>query len=451
MIDTHIHLTHHTFDGRFPFLNGSFTVETNGEREQLITKMQKSGLEAVIEPAIGVDTNERILKLAEAHPGFVFAAIGVHPTRTFKYTTALDGAIVTKTLQWKDRKRIKQLVDHPAVVAVGETGLDFHHKRSEQHRLRQAAWFIWQIMLADKKNLPLVLHVRKADHAVLFILRRFRDRLHGGVAHCFHGDAKLANSYTDLGFMLGIGGTLLTDSPELPALEQAVIETNIKNILLETDGPYVKPPCPGVSKRQLAKVRNTSLILPAVAKRIGELKGISTEEVLRVTAANANFLFHLGKEAAAPAMPEALKEYALLSEKEWAEALDFPEESLDSSEFLKALIEEVQRYPMLPASTEETLLRKAAEGDSDATDALMGAYGRLMLAYAKRRFVKDEDDLSEMLPEGWLALLQGPGKYQPDQGEPYAVFIAQLINRHLSRYKASWAEFRAFTRKRPVD
>ena len=77
-------------------------------------------------------------------------------------------------------------------------------------------------------------------------------------------------------------------------LEQAIIRTSMDNILLETDGPYVKPECPDLNLKKLIKARNTSLILPAVAKRIAELKMTSVEEVMRITSENAVKLFNIG-------------------------------------------------------------------------------------------------------------------------------------------------------------
>ena len=83
--------------------------------------------------------------------------------------------------------------------------------------------------------------------------------------------------------------------PEKYELEQAVIKTPLEYLLLETDSPYVKPYCPDIPKKQLKKVRNTSLILPAVAQRIAELKGISYDEVLKCTSENAKRLFGIDK------------------------------------------------------------------------------------------------------------------------------------------------------------
>ena len=103
----------------------------------------------------------------------------------------------------------------------------------------------------------------------------------------------MAREYTSLGIMLGIGGTLLQETPLKNDLEQAVIQTPMEHILLETDGPYVKPNCSGLKKKQLKKARNTNLILPAVAFRVAELKQLDVEQVMHISTENAFCLFRL--------------------------------------------------------------------------------------------------------------------------------------------------------------
>ncbi len=296
MIDTHIHLSHFLYNGEFPYLSfddDSYTIQ-RGTREQLIERIRSEGIEFCIDPAIGIESNRSALSLAERFPGFLFTAVGVHPTRTYQHKVmGKDGKVSVLKLFWKQRKQLKTLSDHPSVVAIGETGLDYHHARREQHRFRQKMWFLYQLKLAHMKKLPVILHIRDADADAIRILNRHKHSLHGGVCHCFSGSEEHARCYTDLGLMLGIGGSLLTDSPKKQALEQAVVSTPIENIVLETDGPYVKPECPGLQKKQLRKARNTSLMIPAVARRIAELKHLPVEEVLQATSENAIRLFGL--------------------------------------------------------------------------------------------------------------------------------------------------------------
>ena len=294
IIDTHIHLSNFMFDDEFPYLSfedDNYIIQ-RGTREQLICQFKKSDIGICFEPAIDIESNKNILALAEKFPSFLFSAVGVHPTRTFHYKTVRKS--VTKRLYWKQRKLIEEYSSHPSVVAIGETGLDYHLARNEQHRIRQKMWFIYQLKLAHRKKLPVILHIREADNDAIRILKRYKYCLHGGVCHCFNGSAKTADIYTNLGIKLGIGGSLLMNTSKTNDLEQAIIRTSMYNILLETDGPYVKPECPDLNLKKLIKARNTSLILPAVAKRIAELKMTSVEEVMRITSENAVKLFNIG-------------------------------------------------------------------------------------------------------------------------------------------------------------
>ena len=233
-----------------------------------------------MEPGIDLASPERLLALARRYPGFLIPAVGIHPTRT-------------PGTPWRARHVLEALSQEKAVVAIGELGLDYHLPRREQYRLRQKLWFCWQLSLAHRRELPLVLHIRQADGDAIRILRRYRGKLHGGVCHCFQGDAALARIYTrELGLHLGIGGALLQTPERCAALEAAVRETPLSFLLLETDGPYVKPARPeGMGSKAWQKTRNSGLILPAVAERIAELKGVPPQTVAEATAANARRLF----------------------------------------------------------------------------------------------------------------------------------------------------------------
>ncbi len=299
MIDSHIHLSHFSYQGEFPFLaleDGQYRI-CRGTREQLIQAMKAMDVRACIEPAIDIESNQRLLALAKQYPGFIFPAVGVHPTRTFQYRTiGKDGAPTDLKLSFKQRAQIAEYAEEPEVVAIGETGLDYHLARKDQHRILQKLWFIYQLRVAKQKSLPVILHIREADRDAIRILKRHMPFPQGGVCHCFNGSATLAGVYTSMGFKLGIGGSLLASTPHSGELEQAVIQTPLTSLLLETDGPYVKPDCPEFSRKQLKKARNSSLVLPAVAKRIAELKGTTAEEVLNITSKNAIQLFKLKEE-----------------------------------------------------------------------------------------------------------------------------------------------------------
>lgn len=275
IIDSHAHYAHPKFLTEFPYLceeDGTWAIR-RGTRDDLLAEMQNNGIAGFIEPSIGFDDIDRQMALVKANKACMWAALGVHPTRCIH--TPDQNRIQL-------RMRIEQaLTDGVPVVAIGETGLDYHYPRKEQHRLRQKRWFVHQIKLADEWKLPLVLHVRDADGDALRILRRYRARLHGGVVHCFHGDTRTAEAYILLGYALGIGGKLLWDDEEGRLLSETVRRVPLSALLVETDAPFVFPDIGdgSIGKNQRKKLCNTSLILPAVIRRIAELRGESYEVV----------------------------------------------------------------------------------------------------------------------------------------------------------------------------
>ena len=285
LIESHAHYSHQKFGNKYPYLSydrasDEYTVEM-ANRPALFQALRRQGIAGIVEPAIEIASNQCLLDLAAANPGWIFPAVGLHPTRT-------------PNEKWSDRRILEALSKRPEVVAIGETGMDFHYPRKDQHRLCQLRWFVFQILLAHRRRLPLILHIRMADRASLPVLRLFKPLLHGGVVHCFSGNLQTAQAYMKLGFHLGIGGTLLQDGKAGATLRETLKRVPLNRILLETDAPYVHPTCDAVpSGKKRSKIRNTSLILPAVVRGIAELKGIDVAEVERQTTENAVSLFRL--------------------------------------------------------------------------------------------------------------------------------------------------------------
>jgi TatD DNase family protein len=222
------------------------------------------------------------LALAAAHPDCLGVALGVHPTRCVR-------------VPLRKCRLLRQYAEQNHPLAIGETGLDYHLDREEQHRLRQRFWFAYQLRLADRLRLPLVLHVRDADDDALRILRRNRKRIHGGVVHCFTGTPEHAMAYRELGLHIGIGGKLLWDNEESARLCEAIRRLPLEAILVETDAPLVLPDIgkPDCSRSQRRRLRNSSLILPAVIERIASLHGVSPETVEQTVCRNTLRLFRI--------------------------------------------------------------------------------------------------------------------------------------------------------------
>lgn len=280
IVDSHAHYAHACFHGSFRYLSWEENWALHeGTREALFREMDRAGITMSIEPGIGLDFNEEILALARAYPGRIFPAVGCHPTRCIDET-------------WSGRKRLDKLSRESGIVAIGETGLDYHHPRQEQHRAKQYLWFLYQLRLARKRKLPLILHIRDADWAAIRVLKLYRPK-YGGVVHCCGEGWEIIREYLDMGLYIGIGGVLLNPARN-EKLKAAVAHIPLERILIETDSPYVLPHCKDViPPKQVRRLKNSSMILPRVIDEIAAIKGVDRETVERVTAENAIGLFHL--------------------------------------------------------------------------------------------------------------------------------------------------------------
>ena len=283
IIDSHAHYNNNAYKKQFRYLSydkDGYSLK-EGELPQLMQEMEEANIRYFIEPGVSLQSCEEVLQLCAEYPGRIFPAIGIHPTRS----------IFEK---WSDRHKLDAYANMPGVIAIGEIGLDYHYKREEQHRLKQHLWFIYQLNLAWKMKLPVILHVRDAHADALRILRWHPARKLGGVIHCFYGSKEIAEQYLKLGYHIGIGGSVLQLEERAKDLWEAIPHIPLNRILVETDAPFILPYCKDVIQpKLLRRARNTSLILPTVIKKIAELKGISPDEVEQATTENTIRLFSL--------------------------------------------------------------------------------------------------------------------------------------------------------------
>ena len=283
IIDSHAHYNNNAYKKPFRYLTydkDGYALK-EGDREQLFQELLDANIPYSIEPGVSLQSCEEVLQLCAEYPGRIFPAVGIHPTRS----------IFEK---WSDRHKLAAYASAPGVLAIGEIGLDYHYKREEQHRLKQHLWFIYQLNLAWKMKLPVILHVRDAHEDALRILRWHPARKLGGVIHCFYGSKEIAEHYLKLGFHIGIGGSVLQLEERAKDLWESIPRIPMNRILVETDAPFILPYCKDVIQpKLLRRARNTSLILPAVIKNIAELKGVSADEMEETTTNNVIRLFRL--------------------------------------------------------------------------------------------------------------------------------------------------------------
>ena len=251
MIDTHCHL-----DGE----------EFREDLEAVIARAREAGVEAIGVPGIDLKSCESVTSLCSRYPDYCYPMMGLHPEEV--------------RADWRE----VLMAIAPAVrgaVAIGEIGLDFYWSREFEREQLEA--FEEQVRWSVELQLPLMIHCRKAQNELLYILKRYKDDLPGGVFHCFTGNEIEARELLSFDrFVLGIGGVLTFKKSKLPeTLAQAVPLTRI---VLETDAPYMAPvPMRGQ--------RNEPAFVAHVCRCLAEVYGVSEEEVNLQTNANAARVF----------------------------------------------------------------------------------------------------------------------------------------------------------------
>lgn len=236
------------------------------DREKLLTSLQDHGIGKVINVGASLDSCKITLQLMAQYP-FIYGAMGVHPGET--------GELNEEKFIW-----LREQCAEDKVVAVGEIGLDYHWKEPEVPV--QKLWFERQMELAREVDLPVIIHSREAAKDTLDMMQALRAGEIGGVIHCFSYTKEIAREYLRMGYYFGIGGVITFQNAK--KLKEAVEYIPMDRILLETDSPYLAPE-PHRGKR------NSSLNLPYVAQEIAAIKGISYEDVVRITEENAERLF----------------------------------------------------------------------------------------------------------------------------------------------------------------
>lgn len=241
----------------------------NEDRDALLKSLPENGIEAVVNIGASIQATKNTLELMKRY-SFVYGAVGVHPNETAELNEHL--------MDW-----LRHVAGEEKVVAIGEIGLDYYWNEPEPEV--QKYWFVRQLGLAREVGLPIVVHSRDAAQDTLDIIRAERAGELGGVIHCFSYSVEMAREYLNMGFYLGIGGVLTFRNAR--KLKEVVAYMPMEQMVLETDCPYLSP-VPNRGKR------NSSLNLPCVVKAVSELKGISEEEVIDITRANARKLYRLG-------------------------------------------------------------------------------------------------------------------------------------------------------------
>ncbi len=252
IIDTHAHYDDEQFDT---------------DRDELLKSMHDGGIGLIVNAASTLESWGKIQRLTEEYP-FVYGAVGIHPDEA-------------GTLTEEHMSEMERLLDLEKIVAVGEIGLDYYWD-NESHDV-QKKWFIRQLELAKKKDMPVIIHSREAAADTMEIMRGYASGMRA-VIHCYSYSVEMAREYVKMGYYIGIGGVVTFKNAK--KLVNVVKEIPLTSIVLETDCPYLAP-VPYRGKR------NSSLYLPYVAEKIAEIKGVNIEEVVRQTEENSRMLYDL--------------------------------------------------------------------------------------------------------------------------------------------------------------
>lgn len=252
-IDTHTHNSDEAFAGC---------------EDEIIAKAQAAGVSRMLQADVDSSERDRMFALVERHPGVLYPMLGLYP-----------GSV---TADW--RSEIDALLPYRnrGIVAMGEIGLDYHYGAETKKEQKEA--FRTQLELAAEWDLPVNIHLREATEDFLSIVRDCAHLHLRGNLHAFSGSAETFRELSGLGdWYVGIGGVLTFRKA---SIARDVVNIPLERIVLETDSPYLTP----VPHRG---ERNDSSMIPVIAAFLAQCKGVSLEEVARVTTHNARQLFEI--------------------------------------------------------------------------------------------------------------------------------------------------------------
>ena len=246
----------------------------DADREAVLLRAFDSGVVQMMLTGCSVQSSRDALDMAQNRPGQLFSTAGVHPHDASSWTPMVENAI-------------RQLSSAPEVVAIGECGLDFN--RDFSPRDSQARAFEAQLAIAAEVELPVFLHERDATRRFREILTPWRDRLVGGVVHCFTGSEEALRSWLELDMYIGITGWICDERRGQP-LQQLVGQIPLDRLLLETDSPWLLP---RDLRPRPKKGRNEPAFLPHICEAVARFGGHSVIDVAQASTANTRRLFGL--------------------------------------------------------------------------------------------------------------------------------------------------------------
>ena len=251
LFDTHAHLNDPAFDA---------------DREELLSGLTAKGIGLVMNAGCSLESSRDIIRMAEQYP-WLYASVGSHPDSADEVNEDVIEAY-------------RQLCRHEKVKAIGEIGLDYYYEDIPREIQKKA--FRMQMELARELNMPVIIHERDAHDDGMAIVKEFPSVK--GVFHCYSGSAEMARQLVNMGWYIGFTG-VLTFKNARKAVETAA-SIPLDRIVLETDCPFMAP-------EPYRGKRNDPGYLPRMAEKLAEIRGISVDEVCRITYENGKRLYRI--------------------------------------------------------------------------------------------------------------------------------------------------------------
>lgn len=232
--------------------------------EEVLDNANTKGVKKYINNATNLEDALEVINLSKKYNNLYYT-LGVHPDSVNIDLVKLEELIFNN-------------LDDSKFIGIGEIGLDYHY--GKENKERQIEVFEFQLALAEKYNLPVVVHSRDATQDTLDCIKRFKVR---GSMHCFNGSLEVAKEYIKLGFYIGVGGVITFKNAKL---YEVIKEIPLDRILLETDSPYLTP-------EPYRKYSNEPKYIPVIAEYLANLYDISIEELSSITEKNVSNLFDI--------------------------------------------------------------------------------------------------------------------------------------------------------------
>ena len=246
-IDTHSHIYHDKY---------------NDDIDSILSKSLDNNVKKIICVGVDIESSIKSIKIAEKYKN-VYATVGYHPH---------EAKDTSKNYLYE----LEQLSKHEKVVAIGETGLDYHYNHSQKEIQKKV--FLEQLELSQSLKMPIIIHNRNSDNDIIDCL--IQKKISNGVIHCFASNVEFAKKILNQGLYISFTG-LITFAKDL---ENVVSNTPIERIMLETDSPYLTP-VPFRGKR------NDPSMIKYIAEKISQIKNIPIKEVGEITSKTAELFF----------------------------------------------------------------------------------------------------------------------------------------------------------------